>query len=118
MNQVFLNMTRIILTNVSDKFVASISKVQEEKTGTSWNLNMDATSSPETSVTTYQSIRRHTYEDMDLLNHNHIPDENKKQNKMWTCKLLCHLIHFMFTCKNLQISITLIREAVVKVKKR
>jgi len=79
---------------------------------------MDATSSSETLVTTYQSIRSHTYEDLNLLNQNHIPDENKKQYKMWTCKLLFHLKHFMFICKNLQISITLIREAVVKVKKR
>jgi hypothetical protein len=79
---------------------------------------MDATSSYEMLVTTYQSMWRHTYEDLNLLNQNHIPDENKKQNNMWTCKLVFHLKHFMFICKNLQISITLIREAVVKVKKR
>jgi hypothetical protein len=76
---------------------------------------MDATSSSETLVTTYQSTRRHTYKDLNLLNQ--IPYVNKKQNKMWTCKLQFHLKHFMFICKNLQISITLIREAVVKVKK-
>jgi len=55
-----------------------------------------ATSSSETLVTTYQSIWHHTYEDLTLLNQNHIPDENKKQNKMWTCKLLFHLKHFIF----------------------
>jgi len=91
------DVTRTILTNVSDEFVAPISKAQEQETGTSWNLNMDATSSSKTLVTIYQSIRRHTSEDLNLLNQNHIPDENKKQNKMWTCKLLFHLKHFMFT---------------------
>jgi hypothetical protein len=72
-----------------------ICKVQEEETGTSWNLNMDATSSFETLMTTYQSIRRHTYMDLNLLDQ--IPYENEKQNKMWTCKLLFHLKHFI--CK-------------------
>lgn len=107
---------KTILTNASDEFVASISKVQEEETGTSWNLNMDATSSSEKLVTTCQSIRHHTYENSNLLNQNHTPDENEKQNKLWTCLLLFNLKHFIFICKNLQISITLIREAVVKVK--
>jgi hypothetical protein len=78
---------------------------------------MEATSPSETLVTTYQSIQRHTYEDLNLLNQNHILDENKKQNKMWTCSLLLHLKNFMFICKSLQISVTQIREAVVKVKK-
>jgi hypothetical protein len=57
---------------------------------------MDATSSSAMPVTTYQSIRRHTYEDLNLLNQNHIQDENKEQNKLWICLLPFPLKHYGF----------------------